>query len=123
MPLVSPAQLAAIRTVANNGLESRAHILRSTQTETNFGSVDAWATVALDQPCWLRNMTTTSVTEIVLALATLGTFRCHFAAGTDVQPGDRLIFPDLDEKPFDVSDTNAENTLQVFTTAIVRRTE
>lgn len=121
MPLVSDTQLDVLRAVGNNGLDSLATaIMRSVQVETDFGSEDAWATVALDQPCWIREMASTNVSPIVMALATVGTFRCHFVHGTDIQPGDRVV---IGEDTYDVQGTNRENTIQIFATAIMRKVE
>lgn len=121
MPLVSGTQLTALRTVANNGLDSVATaILRSIQTETDFGSEDNWATVLLDEPCWVRNQASTNVSTMASRLAVTGTFRIHFVAGLDVQPGDRVV---VEDATYDITDTNVENTLQIFTTAVARKVE
>lgn len=121
MPLVSATQLNAIRAVANNGLDSTATaILRPIQIENDFGSEDNFATVLLDVPCWLREMASTNVGSMASRLTTVGTYRCHFEAGLDVQPGDTVVIAGVD---YAVQGTNVENTLQVFTTALMRKVE
>jgi hypothetical protein len=122
MPLVSDTQLAALRAVANNGLDSTTAtaILRSVQIENDFGSEDSWATVLLDVPCWLREMSSTNVGSMASRLVTTGTYRCHFEAGLDVQAGDHVV---IDDTTYDVQGTNVENTIQIFTTAVMRKVE
>lgn len=121
MPLVSATQLTALRAVANNGLDSLATaVLRPIQVETDFGSEDNWATVVLDVPCWVRSQSATNVSTMASRLAVTGTFRIHFVAGSDVQRSDRVVISD---EVYDVTDTNVENTLQIFTTAVARKVE
>lgn len=121
MPLVSATQIAALRSVANHGLDDVATaILRSIQVENDFGSEDAWATVELDAACWLREMSSTNVGSMASRLVTTGTYRCHFEAGLDVQPGDHIV---IGGQTYDVQGTNVENTLQIFTTAVMRKVE
>ena len=121
MPLVSGTQIAALRNVAYNGLDDVASaILRSVQVENDFGSEDAWATVELDAPCWLREMSSTNVGSMASRLVTTGTYRCHFEAGTDIQPGDHVV---INGATYDVQGTNAENTIQIFATAVMRKVE
>lgn len=121
MPLVSQTQLNALRAVAYNGLDSVATaVIRSVQGETAFGSEDLWATVLLDEPCWVRSQSSTNVSTMASRLAVTGTFRIHFRAGVDVQPGDRCV---VEDATYDISETNVENTLQIFTTAVARKVE
>lgn len=121
MPLVSETQLTALRSVAYRGLETTASaILRSIQVENDFGSENAWGTVALDAPCWLRSQSATNVTSMASQLAVTGTFRLHFEVGVDVEAGDHVVIGD---DTYDVTDTNYENTLRIFTTAVVRKVE
>ena len=119
MPLVSTTQLTAIRNIAYRGLDTPVTIQRKTVSEGDFGGVETWNTVTTTNG-WLREMTTTKPFGIASLLQTVGTFRLHLAVGTDIQPGDRAVVNGVE---FEVNDTNADNTLQVFTTAILRRTE
>ena len=121
MPLVSETQLTTLRARAYQGLTSTAHILRPIQVETDFGSEEAYATVALDEPCWIRATAVPAiVTEEAMRVVTAGVFRCHFRVGTDLEPGDQVI---VNDQPFDVVDTNNENTVRIFTTVMARRLE
>lgn len=117
MPLVSESQLAALRAVAYQGLETEVTILRSAQVENIYGSEEAW----VDQGStlgWIREMSTSKVGIMSGFLATTGTFRLHVAVDVDLEPGDRV---GIDGVIFNVSDTNSDNTIRVWTTAIMRR--
>jgi len=118
MPLVSDSQLAALRKYGNQGLTGSAHILRSTQTATDFGSQDVWATVALDVPCWIRG---TAIPDDVyqpgFRLTTITTYRCLFEVDVDVEPDDRLI---IAGEQYEVIETNVENTIKIFKIAMAK---
>jgi len=121
MPFVTDSQLSALRSVAYRGLDSVATIQRQAQVETAFGSEAQWSTVASGVPCWIRamglaaNITDASYREVVV-----GSFRVHFAVGTDVTHGDKLT---IEGETFEVVDINKENTIQIFRTAVAKRVE
>lgn len=119
MPLVTPGMLAAARNLGNQGLESSATISRATDEENAFGSVEVFTDIATDVPCWIRaTKVPSSLSDVAMREAVIGTFRVHFAYGTDVRPNDRLT---IAGEAFEVIDTNVENTIAVFTTAMARR--
>lgn len=121
MPLVTPGMLAAARNLGNQGLDSSATISRSTDEENAFGSVEVFAPVATGVPCWIRATKVPSgLSDVAMREVTIGTFRIHFAYGTDVLPNDRIT---IDGKDFEVIDTNLENTIAVFTTVMAKRVE
>lgn len=119
MPLVTDSQLAALRTVGYKGLDSEVLIERATQVENDFGSAEQWSTVTTTQG-WIREMSTTRAGEMLNIIATTGTFRLHVPFDTDIEPGDRVT---INGTQFTVGDTNSDNTIRVFTTAICRRVE
>jgi len=122
-PLVSPAQLTALRGVAYHGLDSTATVTRQTQVETAFGSESSWTTISTGTPCWVRGVnipsvvTTGSMREVVI-----GAFRIHFEQDADVRANDRVTV-DGDGSVYDIIDMNRENTIQIFRTAIGKKVE
>lgn len=119
MPLVTATQLAGLRSVAYNGLATTCTaIIRSVQVESDFGSEDAWATVDMDLPCWVRSQSSTNVSSMASRLAVTGTFRIHFEDGVDLEPGDRVV---IEGDTYECTETNAENTLRIFATAVARK--
>ena len=120
MPLVTPAMINALRSVAYQQLVTPATISRATQAETDFGSEETWSVVATAN-CWIRGVAVPSVViDVAYREAAVGTFRIHFEQGTDVRPGDKLTIAGSD---FEVIDYNAENTIQIFTTVMAKKVE
>jgi hypothetical protein len=119
--LVTPGMLATARALGNRGLTSLAEIRRATDDQTDFGSKEAFSTVATDVPCWVRSTAVQSnLTEVANRIAEVGTFRIHFEAETDVRLNDQLV---VDGATFSVIDVNAENTIKVFTTVMAKKVE
>jgi hypothetical protein len=104
MPLVSAAQMNALRTVAYNGLDTPISILRSTQIENDYGSEEVWVTVE-DTVGWIKE---TSV------------FRLDAPIDADIRSGDRV---GIEGDMFSVNDVNTHNTIRVFCKATMRRVE
>jgi SPP1 family predicted phage head-tail adaptor len=119
MPLVSDAQLAQLRFVAYQGLDTEIVIKRPTQAETVYGSVGGYTTVATTT-AWIREMSTSRAGIMLGVIATTGTFRLHVRYDTDIRPGDRV---EVNGESFEVQDLNELNTIRVFTTAVMRRVE
>jgi len=119
MPLVSAAQITALRNVAYKQLDTPVTISRATQTEGDYGSVEVWSEVASAMG-WLREMSTTKAGDQITFVGTTGTFRLHLQHDVDIRPGDRVSAMGDD---FTVSDVNNDNTIRIFSTAIMRRVE
>ena len=121
MSLVTPGMLSTLRAVGYANLDSVAEIRRATVTETDWGVKEVYSTIATDVPCWIRGVTVPGIIgDIALREAVVGTFRIHFQVGVDVRGGDRLI---IEGSTFEVTDTNTENTIQIFHTAMARKIE
>lgn len=119
MPLVSASQLTALRNVAYNGLDTPVLIERPTQVENDFGSDEEFTPVGTVMG-WIREMTVTRPGESINLISTTGMFRLHVPFDTDIEPNDRVT---INGHQFTVNDTNADNTIRIFTTAICRRVE
>jgi hypothetical protein len=120
-PLVSPAQISALQTVAYRGLDSSATVIRPIQVETDFGSDASWATVSIDTPCWIRGVNIVStIISTAMRESVVGVFRIHFEQDTDIDHGDRVIIGD---STYDIIDINVENTIQIFRTALGKKIE
>ena len=119
MSLISPTQLAAIRKVAYRGLETEVAIMRAVQVETDFGSEEAWATVAITDG-WIREMSVNGPTDVFARIAAIGTHRLHVRVDVDIRPGDRAY---VNDEAFTVAHVNEHNTIKVFMTASLRRVE
>lgn len=119
MGLVSASQLIALRTIANKGLVTTIVISRPTQTQTAYGTASTYSEVETTLG-WLRQMAGTAPGENISFISTTGTFRLHLPYGTDIRVDDRVT---VNGNDYSVTDTNADNTIQVYTTAQLRRVE
>jgi hypothetical protein len=119
MPLVSAAQMNALRTVAYNGLDTPISILRSTQIENDYGSEEVWVTVE-DTVGWIKEMSTSKVAEVAGYLGVTSVFRLDAPIDADIRSGDRV---GIEGDMFSVNDVNTHNTIRVFCKATMRRVE
>jgi len=116
-PLVSAAQIDQLRTVAYKGLDTPVTIQRRTFVEGAADVTYTWATVGTATG-WLRHMNKPDIDIQVRYAGSTNIYRLHLRHDVDLQPEDRVV---IGGETFEVQDTNAENTIQIFRTAIVRR--
>lgn len=118
-PLVSDTQIAQLRTVAYRGLDTSVTIQRRTATEGPADVVYTWATVTTAKG-WLRAMNKPEVDLQVRYAGVTNVYRLHLRHDVDIRPEDRVL---VGSETYEVQDTNAENTIQIFRTATLRRIE
>lgn len=93
MSLISPSELAAIQSLAESGMTSRATILTQSVVATDDGQENVWATSALDVPCWVHYVTGVAQTLGALAggVEISQTFAIRLPVGTEVNPADHIV--------------------------------
>ena len=117
MSLISEAQLAQLRTVAYRGLDTTVTIQRRTPVEGPADTTYTWATVATATG-WLRHMNKPEVDIQIKYAGALNVYRLHLRHDVDILPEDRVV---VGGDTYEVQETNSENTIQIFRTAILRR--
>lgn len=114
---VTDAQIAQLRQIANAGLFRAFNILRKTRVENVYGTEDVWDVVATGMG-WLRNMNKPRTGEQVGHIeGAEATYRFHCEHGTDLRVGDRVS---MEGKLYEVSDTNADNSVQIYASGVLR---
>lgn len=128
-PLVTPAMMARIRGYGNRQLVTTMVIQRRIQTETEYGSNTSYQPVQTVKG-WLRMFNKPDLVEKTGVIGATGIFRLHLPQGTDIREGDQVLVTDPNltvGEPYPlkyiVNDVNNDDTIQVFTTALVRRIE
>jgi hypothetical protein len=120
-PLLSAAQLAAIRTVAERGMQTTCVIGRRTTANNVYedGGTVSWPTVATVQG-WLRSMPTPNQVTDEGSLVTANTYRLLLPVGTDCRVGDQVT---IGADVYTVSDTSGESTWQAVLNVSLRKRE
>lgn len=134
-PLVSPSVLAAVRSVAETGLQTKVSIFRRSTTvlgalvtsddygddSVEFTQTDE--TLVATVMGWFHSTPTPLQVEESGALVTVNTYRLFLPVGTDVIPGDRIdVVTDTSlDDTYTVSDTTSETTWQALLTCSLRK--
>jgi hypothetical protein len=118
-PLVSAAQIDQLRTVAYRGLDTPVTIQRRTFVEGAADVSYTWATV-ITTTGWLRGMNRPDLDLQVRYAGATNIYRLHLRHDIDLQNEDRVV---IGGETYEVQETNAENTIQIFLTALLRRIE
>ena len=119
MPLVSATQLAQLRSVAYEGLDTEITIERPVQVESDFGSTESFELVGTAM-AWIREMSSSAPGNQIKIISTTEVFRIHVRHDVDLQPQDRIT---AGTTQFTVTGVNTDNTIRIYTTAIARRVE
>lgn len=109
MSLLSAAELAEIRSLAESGMASTATILTRAVIETDNGTESVWATSGDDVACWVYEMTPNSA-ELAAISGAIGIgelFSIRVPVGTAVTSGDRIA---VGSTIYDVQHTNDADT-------------
>src|SRR5262245_61013212 len=93
MSLVSASEMAALRGIAESGMESTCTIYARTTTQTDNGRVSGYATTGTESICWLTEFTPTGSALGVLdgAEAISETFKLRLPVGTTIHSGDKVV--------------------------------
>ena len=92
MTLLTASELAAVRGVAESGMETTCTILTRATVVTDDGQESVWATSALDVPCWIKQITgdASTLDGISGAVGIAQLVNIRLAVGTDVRAGDEI---------------------------------
>ena len=122
MPLVSDSQMAALRNLANKGLDTAYTVWRRTRAETVYGMEDGEPTQVYEGVCWLRMMNQPFISEGTGMKSTqMSRYRMHTTRDADIAVDDEIRVSD--QENYIVQDVNTDDTVQIFRTAILRRVE
>lgn len=122
MPLVTSAQLTALRAVAFRGLDTPFTVWRTTRVENAYGMSAGAATQVSSGNCWLRMMNKPSLrVQAGMQEGATSIYRLHTTPDVDIEVGDEVRVFGQDN--YIVQDTNADDTIQVFRTCLVRRVD
>lgn len=119
MSLLSPSELAALRSAAESAMATTVTILRKTNVQTENGQQSVWTAVGT-----AKGMIYSGLTPVLTLnageLASVGTIQLRVPVGTDIQPGDRA---QVNGNTFTVSDTAEDDTWQAMLRCSIRIAE
>lgn len=114
---ITDAQLGQLRAVANMGLFRPFSILRKTRVENDFGFGDEWSEVGTGLG-WLRMMNKPHTGEQLGHIeGAEAVYRLHSEVGTDIREGDRIS---MEGNLYEVHDVNTDDSVKIYTTALLR---
>lgn len=105
-PLVSDSELAALRDVAEMGMQTDVAIHARSKEKTDNGQRDMW-TYSTTVKGWLNSTPTPVITQVSGEMATVNTYRLFLPVATAIRPGDHAVIGGV---TFIVSDTTGEST-------------
>jgi len=122
MTLVSAAQIAALRSVANRGLQTDVTIFPRIEADNPFSDdenvITSGGTVTVKG--WLRSVPAGVIDVVSGVQAQISSFRLLLPPGTVIHNGDRV---EIGGEKFVVEDVASENTYQIFLVCSIRRGE
>lgn len=120
--LVSDAQIAQLRTVAELGMQSTVVIHKRTYDDTNPYSDDevVASESTITTKGWLRSTPAGDIRGINGMQAVVSSHRLFVPVGTDIASGDTVT---VDGTEFTVQDTSVESTWKVLIRATLERIE
>jgi len=105
-PLVSDAEMAALRGVAEMGMQTTVSIYRRSTVQTDDGQESAW-TLNGTAMGWVYSTPTPAITLVSGEMALVNTYRLFVPVGTDIASGDHAV---IGSQTYIVSDTTVEST-------------
>lgn len=120
--LVSDAQMARLRTVAELGMQSTVVIHKRTWGDTNPYTDDEVVTSETTTTIkgWLRSTPAGDIRSMNGMQAVVSSHRLFVPVGTDIASGDKVV---VDGAEFTVQDTSVESTWKVLIRATLERIE
>ena len=118
-PFFSDSEMAALRSVAEQTMQTSIAIWRRTTEQTDSGqrSVYALSSTVLG---WINSTPTPVITLVSGSEAVVNTFRLYVPIGTDILPGDHAV---VGAFTYVVSDTTTESTWQAMLRVSLRLAE
>jgi hypothetical protein len=118
-PLVSAAEMAGLRDVAEQGMQTPVIIQTRATVQSDDGQTSTWTTTGTVMG-WLYSTPTPQITLVSGEMATVNTYRLFLPVGTAIAAGDHAI---IGGQTFIVSDTTAESTWQPLLRCSLRYAE
>ena len=107
-PLISDSEMAALRGVAESGMQTDVAIYQRTTVQTDDGQESVWTLGSMVKG-WLYSTPTPVITLVSGEMTTVNTYRLFVPVGTAISPGDHAV---IGAQTFIVSDTTRESTWQ-----------
>lgn len=122
MSLVSASEMAALRTVAESGMESTVNIYYRSVEQTEDGLQETFSATAVTSICWLTERTPDSAMLGPLngAAAISEQFVLRLPYGTVIHSGDKVV---VSGGTYFVQHTNIENTYVPMVSCSLRKVE
>jgi len=122
MTLVSAAQIAALRSVANRGLQTDVTIFPRIEADNPFSDDENVTTSGgtVTVKGWLRTVPAGVIDVVSGVQAQISSFRLLLPPGTVIHNGDRV---EINSEKYVVEDVASENTYQIFLVCSIRRAE
>ena len=105
-PLVSDAEMAGLRAVAEQGMQTSGSVYRRATVQTDDGQQSQY-TLNGTIMGWLYSTPSPVLTMVSGEVALVNTYRWFCPVGTDILSGDHLV---IGSNTFIVSDTTSEST-------------
>jgi hypothetical protein len=119
--LVTLGQLAALRTLSSQGLQSDVKVYRATKTDSANADQDVITWTLLETvKGWLRATPATRAEYDAGLLKSDSPNRLHLTVTSQAEPGDRVV---IGSEEYFIVDTNRETYYRQFLTCQVRRAE
>ena len=118
-PLVSEAEMEALRDVAESGMQTTVTIMTRATSQTVDGQVSTWTSSGTVMG-WLYSTPTPQIAMVSGVMATVNTYRLFVPVGTAIVAGDQVV---IGAQTFVVSDTTAESTWKPLLRCSLRLTE
>lgn len=118
-PLVSASEMAALREIGLQGMQTSVAIYQRVTIETDDGQEDEWTYLTTTEG-WLHSTPTPTITVVSGEMATVNTYRLFLPVDTTIEAGYHVI---IGAKTFVVSDTTEEDTWQPMLVCSLRLAE
>jgi len=118
-PLLSDAEMGALRDVAEQTMQTSVRILVRSNEQTEDGQRSVW-TYTSTVLGWLHGTPTPTIQQVGGLMATVNLYRVFLPIGTAIAPGDHAV---IAGDTYVVEDTTAEDTWRALLDCSMRRLE
>lgn len=118
-PLVSDAMLRRVRTLGARTLTVRVTILERSVEENDYGDGEEVFADAGDYDARIRQMNNPDLAPGIGLISDAGSFRIHLEPTVSLRESDRVA--DAHGNIYVVNNSNSEDTIRVFTTAMCQK--
>ena len=118
-PLITPSMLKVVRNAGKRMLtQTFTHLVRTT-VANDYGDGEEAFVDAGDYSGWIRMMNQPDLRSGEGLVSAVGSFRLHLEHTVNLEEGD--LVADASGNLYTVNDVNTEDTVKVYTTAMVQK--